>query len=66
MVASHATDEQIIKILLKHLNDRKKAISLARDLHNHVRGNQSVTNTFKRVVEHLVDGDDPQPPAAEH
>jgi len=52
VVASHDTVEQMIKVLLKHV-DRRTAIKMARDMHNHVRGNQSVTDTFKRIVEHL-------------
>lgn len=53
MVASRTTTEQIVKILLKYV-DRKTAIKLARDLlHNHVRGNQSVVDTFGRIVEYL-------------
>jgi hypothetical protein len=52
MVASKSTTEQIVKILLKYV-DRKTAIKLARDLHNHVRGNQSVVDTFGRIVEYL-------------
>jgi hypothetical protein len=54
MAASKATTEQIIKVLLTYL-DRKTAIKLARDLHNHVKGNQSVVDTFSRIVQHLHD-----------
>jgi hypothetical protein len=54
MVASRTTTEQIIRILLKYV-DKKTAIKLARDLHNHVRGNQSVVDTFGRIVERLHD-----------
>jgi hypothetical protein len=52
MVAGKTTTEQIVKILLKYV-DRKTAIKLARDLHNHVKGNQSVVDTFGRIVEYL-------------
>jgi hypothetical protein len=52
MVASKTTVEQITRILLKYV-DKKTAIKLARDLHNHVKGNQSVVDTFGRIVERL-------------
>jgi hypothetical protein len=56
MVASKSTTDQIIRIILKYV-DRKTAIKMARDLHNHVKGNQSVVDTFGRIVERLYDAD---------
>jgi hypothetical protein len=53
-VASKATIEQIIRILLKYV-DKKTALRLARDLHNHVQGNKNVVDTFRRIVEELVE-----------
>jgi hypothetical protein len=52
MVASQKTVDQIIKILLKHM-DLRKAKSLGRDLYGHVGGSKSVTDTFRRIVEKL-------------
>ena len=57
MVASHETVEQMVKVLLKYV-DKETAIKLARDLHNHVRGNKSVVDTFKRIAEKLVEDDE--------
>jgi hypothetical protein len=57
MVASHSTVEQMIKIMLKYV-DRKTAIRMARDFHNHVSGNRSVVDTFKRIVERLSHNQD--------
>jgi hypothetical protein len=54
MVASHDTVGQIVRIMLKHM-DRKAALKMAREIHNHVRGNASVTQTFKRIVEELIE-----------
>jgi hypothetical protein len=54
LVASKATIEQIIRILLKYV-DKKTALRLARDLHNHVQGNKNVVDTFRRIVEELVE-----------
>ena len=42
-MASHETVEQMVKVLLKYV-DKETAIKLARDLHNHVRGNKSVVD----------------------
>jgi transcription elongation factor GreA-like protein len=56
MVASHQTVEQIVNILLKYM-DQKTALKMARDIYNHVDGNQSVTQTFHRIVEQLIDRD---------
>jgi hypothetical protein len=52
MVANQKTVDQIIKILLKHM-DRKKAKCIGRDLYGHVSGSKSVTDTFRRIVEKL-------------
>ncbi len=57
MAASKQTVDEIIKILLKHV-DRKTAIRLTRDLHNHVKSNLSVVETFRRIAERLVEKDD--------
>jgi hypothetical protein len=57
MVASLSTVEHIVKIMLKYI-DKKSALRMARDIHNHVKGNQSVTQTFKRIVEELVENGD--------
>jgi hypothetical protein len=54
MVASHDTVEQIAKIVLKYI-DIKIARRMARDLYCHVKGNQSTTDTFRRLAEHLED-----------
>lgn len=56
MVASHTTVEQIVKIMLKYMN-KKDALRMAREIHNHVKGNQSVTHTFHRIVQELVEMD---------
>jgi hypothetical protein len=56
MVASKKTVEQIIKIMGKYM-DRKTALKMARDIHNHVTGSQSVTDTFRRIVERLIEED---------
>jgi hypothetical protein len=53
VVASKATVDQVIKIMLKYI-DRKTAIRMARDLHNQVKGNQSVVETFSRIAERLA------------
>ena len=55
LVASYDTVDAIIKVFLKYV-DRRTAIKMARDLHNHVPGNKSVTDTFRRIVERLEDG----------
>jgi hypothetical protein len=52
MVASHDVIDQIVKIILKYV-DRKTAIKMAREIHNRVHGNQSVTETFSRIVTKL-------------
>lgn len=56
MVASRTTVDQVIRIILKYV-DKKTAIKMARDLHNHVKGNQSVVDTFGRIVERLHETD---------
>jgi transcription elongation factor GreA-like protein len=57
MAASYQTVEHIVKIMLKYM-DKKSALRMAREIHNHVKGNQSVTQTFKRIVEELVENGD--------
>jgi len=57
MVASRASVDQIIKVLLKHL-ERKKALQIARDLHNRVEGSKSLTETLARVAESLAHMED--------
>jgi 16S rRNA C1402 N4-methylase RsmH len=57
MVASQATVEQIVKIMLKYM-DHKTAVKMARDVYAHVKGNQSVTQTFHRIVQELVENGD--------
>lgn len=57
MVASKSTVEQIVKIMLKYM-DRKTALKMAREIVTHVRGNASVTQTFHRIVEELVERED--------
>jgi hypothetical protein len=52
MVANQRTVDQIIKVMLKHM-DPKKAKCLGRDLYCHVSGSKSVTDTFRRIVEKL-------------
>jgi hypothetical protein len=52
MVASHQSIDQIIKIVLKHI-DKKTAKKIVRDLYCHVDGNQSTTDTFRRLSEVL-------------
>jgi hypothetical protein len=52
MATNQKTVDQIIKILLKHM-DQKKAKRLGRDLYGHVSGSKSVTDTFRRIVEKL-------------
>jgi hypothetical protein len=52
MVASQRTVDQIVRILLKHI-DLKKAKCLGRDLYGHVSGTKSMTDTFRRIVEKL-------------
>jgi hypothetical protein len=54
MVASHSTIEEIIKIVLKYI-DKKTARRMARDLYCNVKGNQSTTDTFRRLSESLED-----------
>jgi cytochrome c-type biogenesis protein CcmH/NrfF len=54
MVASHQTVDKIIKVLLKYV-DRETAHKLARDLYCHVKGNQSVIDTFRRIAERLLE-----------
>jgi hypothetical protein len=54
MVASYDTVDAIIKVFLKYV-DKKTAIRMARDLYNHVHGNKSVTDTFLRIVERLLE-----------
>jgi hypothetical protein len=51
-VANQKTVDQIVKILLKHI-DLKKAKRIGRDLYGHVSGSKSVTDTFRRIVEKL-------------
>jgi hypothetical protein len=43
--------------MLKHM-DRKTALKMAREVFCHVQGNQSVTQTFRRIVEELVEKGD--------
>jgi 16S rRNA C1402 N4-methylase RsmH len=57
LVASKSTVEQIVKIMLKYM-DRKTALKMAREIVTHVRGNASVTQTFHRIVEELVERED--------
>lgn len=57
MVASKKTVEHVVRIMLKYI-DRKTALRMARDVHNHVAGNSSITETFKRIVERLIEEDD--------
>lgn len=57
MVASHQTVEHIVKIMLKYM-DRKTAVKMAREIYTHVKGNQSVTQTFHRIVQELVEDED--------
>jgi hypothetical protein len=57
MVASHQTVAGLVKIMLKYM-DKKTALRMARDIYNHVKGNQSVTQTFHRIVEELVEQED--------
>jgi hypothetical protein len=52
MTTNQKTVDQIIKILLKHM-DLKKAKRIGRDLYGHVSGSKSVTDTFRRIVEKL-------------
>jgi hypothetical protein len=59
MPASKSTVEHIVKIMLKYV-DHKTALKMARDIVNHVRGNQSVTVTFHRIVEELIEHDHDQ------
>jgi hypothetical protein len=40
--------------VLKHV-DRKTALRMAREIVDRVHGNQSVTQTFHRIVEELID-----------
>lgn len=56
MAASKTTVDQIIRIILKYV-DQKTAIRMARDLHNHVKGNASVVSTFGRIVVRLHEMD---------
>ena len=53
MGASKTTVDQIIKVMLKHV-DRKTALKISRDLHNKVSGNRSVVETFARIAEQLA------------
>ena len=57
MGANRFTVEQIVRVLLRHL-DRKAALKLARDLHNRVEASKGVTDTFARVVESLAHMED--------
>jgi transcription elongation factor GreA-like protein len=57
MIANLKTVEHIVKIMLKYM-DKKSALRMAREIHNHVKGNQSVTQIFKRIVEELVENGD--------
>lgn len=54
MVASKPTTQHIVDIVLKHV-DRKTALRMAREIVDRVHGNQSVTQTFHRIVEELID-----------
>jgi transcription elongation factor GreA-like protein len=54
MAASHQAVEHMVKIMLKYM-DRKDALRMARDIYSHVKGNQSMTETFHRIVEELID-----------
>jgi hypothetical protein len=49
--------EQIVRIMLRYM-DRRTALKMARDITNRVRGNASVTQTFHRIVEELVEHED--------
>jgi hypothetical protein len=54
MVASHDAIAQIITIVLKYM-DKKTARRMVRDLYQHVNGNKSTMDTFRRLAETLED-----------
>jgi hypothetical protein len=56
MVASRTTTEQIVEIVLKHM-DKRTARRMARELYGKVNGNKSVTDTFRRLVEALEEAE---------
>jgi hypothetical protein len=56
MPANQKTVDQIVRILLKHI-DLKKAKCLGRDLYGHVSGSKSMTETFHRIVVKLEEID---------
>ena len=45
--------EQIVKILLKHIPNKKKARAFVRELYHDVEGNKSVMETLMRVAQRL-------------
>jgi hypothetical protein len=57
VVASRSTVEQIVAIMLRHV-DKETALRMAREIYCRVRGNASVTQTFHRIVEELVEHED--------
>lgn len=48
MVASHESVEQIVEIMLKHI-DKKLAHQMVRELYHKVKGNKSLLDTLLRV-----------------
>ena len=57
MAESRHTIEQIIKVMLKHV-DRKIALRIVRDLYGRVHGSKGITDTFRRVADRLSELDE--------
>jgi hypothetical protein len=52
MVASTSSIEQMVRIILKHV-DKKKARALVRELYHNVKGNKSVMETLMLLAQRL-------------